>query len=326
MSEIKVVTAFFDIGRSDYDICKRTNDQYFEYFKFWARLRNHLVVYCESDDAERIIQIRREYGLEEKTTVITVDDFYSLESDIFKKMENIEASEEFQDFRYRYGDPSNKAKYNYVMLMKWWCVANTAKNCSKDEYIAWLDFGYNHGGERYINSEDFDFLWDYDFPQKINLFCLCNPDNMSLIDSLQFQTDCFIGHTAIIAQPLCELYWQYMKDAMKSLLRIGCMDDDQYLQLMVYKEHKEEHSIIICDWFEDFQKCSNHSFAVKEFLDDKNTNTEEITGIRKARIKIAQTKNTVLDSYKLASGKKSWEDEISPFCKRMRAKEKKYYG
>lgn len=326
MSKIKIVTAFFDIGRSEYNVCKRTNDQYFEYFKFWARIQNQLIVYCEKQDADRILDIRRQYGLEDKTTVITLDDVWSIEPEIYQRMVKVENSDEFQNFRYRYGDPSNKAKYNYIMLLKWWCVADTAKKSNSDEFIAWLDFGYNHGGDRYTKSEDFDFLWDFDFDSKINVFCLSNPDKVSLLDSLQFQLDCFIGHTAIISQPLCDKYWGYMKEAMLTLLDIECMDDDQYLQLMAYKKHADEHKVVICDWFEDFQKCSNKTFTVKNVAANEPVNKKRISLFKKIKNKLARLKNTFIKSQRIASGKIKPEDLMNPFCKRMYEKEKKYYG
>lgn len=37
--EIKIVTAFFDIGRGNYSNLSRNNDKYFEYFKFWGGVK-----------------------------------------------------------------------------------------------------------------------------------------------------------------------------------------------------------------------------------------------------------------------------------------------
>ena len=33
--------------------------------------------------------------------------------------------------------------------------------------IAWIDFGYDHGGD-YSYSEDFDYCWNYDLEQLIS--------------------------------------------------------------------------------------------------------------------------------------------------------------
>ena len=45
MSDIAIVTAFFDIGRGKWPKFSRSRDQYLEYFRFWARVRNRVVVY-----------------------------------------------------------------------------------------------------------------------------------------------------------------------------------------------------------------------------------------------------------------------------------------
>ena len=51
MTEITLVTAFFDIGRSSFPIYARSNDRFFDYFYFWARIQNDLIVYCAPEDA-----------------------------------------------------------------------------------------------------------------------------------------------------------------------------------------------------------------------------------------------------------------------------------
>lgn len=39
--EITIVTAFFDIDRSNWQgEMQRSNDKYVEFFKFWARIKN----------------------------------------------------------------------------------------------------------------------------------------------------------------------------------------------------------------------------------------------------------------------------------------------
>ena len=78
MSEITLVTAFFDIGRKEYVSIPRSNDKYFEYFKFWSRIKNNLIVYTDSESKDRVIQIRKEFNLEHKTHVIVVDDIFGI--------------------------------------------------------------------------------------------------------------------------------------------------------------------------------------------------------------------------------------------------------
>lgn len=267
---IKVVTAFFDIGRGQSPILSRSNDQYFEYFKFWARLKNDLTIYCQSSHAEKALSIRRSFGLEESTHIRIIDNISAIEPKIYKSMQYIEKNEKFNNFRYSNKAISNTADYDYIMLMKWWCLQDAASNENENTMMAWIDFGYNHGGERYSNPTDFDFVWNYPFDAKINAFCLNDPNKMCGIDSLQFQADCFIGHTAIMPAKLTALFWQYIKEAMEALISLDCIDDDQQLMLMVYKKVPELFEIRICDWFEDFVLCSNRTFETR------NTQTADI--------------------------------------------------
>ena len=78
-------------------------------------------------------------------------------------MKEIENSEYFLNYRYVMETPENKALYNYVMLLKSWCIKDAAERGLAKGLVAWLDFGYNHGGDTFIDPEDFDFCWDYEF-------------------------------------------------------------------------------------------------------------------------------------------------------------------
>lgn len=262
--DIKVVTAFFDIGRGDFKKLSRSDDKYFEYFKFWARLKNELTVYCQSQNAERIKEIRKAYGLENKTHIVVVDNYAEIEAQLYNRMIEIENNEKFNNFRFFNDALSNKANYCYIMLLKWWCLCDASQNEDENQMMAWLDFGYNHGGELYTDPNDFDFLWDYEFEHKINKFCLCDPKDVCAIDNLQFQADCFIGHTAVMPAHYCKNYWEEIKQAMISLVSLDCIDDDQQLELMVYKKHPEWFNITICNWFEDMVLCSNREFKLRE--------------------------------------------------------------
>ena len=264
MKKIKIVTAYFDIGRADSEVSPRSNNEYIDYFRFWAGIQNEMVIYCQSDYEMQIRSIREEHGLENKTEIITVDNVFGIEPSLLARMEKIQNDTSFSDFRYYSKAMSNNAKYDYIMLMKYWFMADAARRSKEDCFIAWNDFGYNHGNAYYKNSKDFSFEWEYDFPERINAFCLKNPDSQSLIDSLQFQCDCFIGSPIIIPKKMCEWSWNNIKGAMEALLDIGCIDDDQHLQLMVYKKNPELYSIVICDWFEAFSICSDRKFSLNK--------------------------------------------------------------
>ena len=95
MSNITVVTAFFDIGRENIPKEKhgrplphyqfRTVDTYFEYFKKLAKLQNDMVIYTTEDLAPRILEARKEYGLEEQTTIRVMDSYMPPGFEVYKE-------------------------------------------------------------------------------------------------------------------------------------------------------------------------------------------------------------------------------------------------
>ena len=67
MSEITLVTAYFDIGRGLWKKQERDNNKYIEYFRFWARIKNRLIIYTTEEFREEIYEIRKSFGLEDRT-------------------------------------------------------------------------------------------------------------------------------------------------------------------------------------------------------------------------------------------------------------------
>lgn len=266
-NELVIVTAFFDIGRESFLVYPRTKSEYFSYFRFWAGIQNRLIVFCDKNDEAQIRLIRKQCGVaDDKTTIIPIDDIYGIEPEIYKRMREIQQLDAFHDFRYYKTACSNMANYNYVMLLKYYFLARAAESCrlERENNLVWIDFGFNHGGRYYLNPEDFKFEWKWKFNGNIELFCLSNPDHMPVIDSLQFQKDCIQGTVVGCKKDSAGLLWKWMKEAMDVLLSIECMDDDQHLLLMVYKAHRKECHITLCDWYQPIEMCTDYQFRTDE--------------------------------------------------------------
>lgn len=311
MGTIKIVTAFFDIGRANYEKFPRSDQQYFEYFRFWARIQNEMIIFCAPENEKTIMDIRAEYGWKDKTQIVVIPDLYSIEPEFYQRMVEIEKDEAYQNFRYRYHDPSNYAGYNYVVDLKGYFLMRAAELTEDACTMAWIDFGYNHGGDFYTDSADFNFLLSGEYSDKIYKFCLNDPDKLSLIDSLQFQYDCFNGMITILSKELCAYFWSEIRDAWQSLLNIGCMDDDQQLDLMVYKKNKELFQITVCDWFEGFLYISDQAFKTKAKNKKPSLKKRMIRKIKAAVSKI--------------SGHGGLNKETTAFLTRMETKANKYY-
>ena len=111
MKPIRIVTAFFDIGRAHFEGYERDNETYFAYFRFWARIRNDMLIYCAPEHAERIKAIRAAFGLAERTEIVPVSDPFAVEPELYRRMERAAADPGFQSFRF-YRAPENGAPYS----------------------------------------------------------------------------------------------------------------------------------------------------------------------------------------------------------------------
>lgn len=250
MNEITIVTGFFDIGRGNFSILSRSNDKYFEYFKFWARINNQLLIYTTSEFAAEILNIRISFGLESKTKVIIVEEPFKQEAELFQKMNEVSSDNEFKKNRFFPNALSNDAAYDYVMLLKYWCLRDSVENNYARGMLAWVDFGMNHGGKCYSNPKEFDFLWKTNLDSdKIHLFALKHPDTINSLDLMHSQSDCITGYLLLVPDSQCQKLWMQIKDAMHALLMLDCIDDDQMLLLMAYKRFPTLFQVHICDWF-----------------------------------------------------------------------------
>lgn len=265
VNEITLVTAFFDIGRKDYKRYPRSNDDYLEYFSVWARMNNKVIVYTNSDMAKKVIEVRRKYGLESKTIIVEVNDETKIEKELYDKMHLISQNDEFLNFRFIHDALSNNAKYDYVMLLKYWCLKDAVQKGYANGMVAWIDFGFNHGDKCYINPEEFNFTWKTNLnSQKIHLFSLHELDDTPIFKHVMKLDDSLMGAPIILPDFLCDKFWNLVKLSMESLIRVGFIDDDQLLILMAYRENKELFEIHISDWFLPLKENGGEHLTVRK--------------------------------------------------------------
>ena len=265
MDKITIVTAFFDIGRGNYDDFKRSSEKYVEWFKRWSRIKNDLIVYLQDDNIiEQVKKIREEYGLSEKTKVIKVEDVFAIEKDIFDKWEKIEKDEAFIKYRDFKTNPENKAKYNYINLVKSYFMADVAKKYMNEGYVVWMDFGFEHGGKVFEDENDYSFEWKYDFGDKINLFYLNEIPDIPLFKIIKdYGPDCISGGILVSPKNLAEDFWIDNLKSAQTLAELGFMDDDQALYLMSYRRNPGIFSLHKSDWFMPIRDFGGEHFKVK---------------------------------------------------------------
>lgn len=172
MKEISIVTWFFDIGRKDWKGFERDNSTYANYFKFWARVKNHIVVYTEPKMAETVKKIRSEYNLLDKTTVVVIEDVRKVDEYVYNLIKQaIEQKLAVKYRRHPWMPEACNHLYNYVTYLKAYFTADAInRGLITTDTVAWIDFGFNHSGATYPISEEFNvMLTDEGLSDKIHI-------------------------------------------------------------------------------------------------------------------------------------------------------------
>ena len=230
-------------------------------------MRNNLIVYTQSLFADRILEIRRGFGLEEKTRIVIVDDFREKNADLYQRMCKIEKNPEYALWGINPKALSNRADYCYVTLMKFWCINEAARLVGDNAVLAWMDFGFNHGGDFYTCAEEFAFTWkseEFFTDRRIHLATMFSPDEVLLCESLQLKYVCVMGGVFIVPKELAGELWMLAKKSMEALVMLDAIDDDQQLLAMAYKYKPEIFSAHQSKWFLALKEWGGHHLSCKD--------------------------------------------------------------
>lgn len=240
MSEITLVTAYFDVGQKDWTGFNRDNARYLNYFRHWARMRNRLIVYTSPDQADAVFAVRKEFGLADRTTVISIPDVLKIAPDVYQAIRQTMRNRESWLFHRCLNTPESWSyKYNYITGLKTYWVQDAVKRGLAGGMTAWIDFGYDHSGDYFPYDEDFDFLWDYDFSPRIHLFLKHDMDDMPIFRIVQNMTVYVRGNLMVGPAELWPAVWKDARQSILTLAECGLADDDQLIMVMAYRRHPE---------------------------------------------------------------------------------------
>lgn len=258
-----IVTAFFPINREEWKGFERSNNKYIEYFKFWARMHNDMVIYTNSFFSSEIKRIRDEYG-RYNTKIVEIDDINLIDKELYNSIINVSKNNKSVDFRiYPEFPESWNADYNYTVCLKAWFVQDAVTRFNIDGIASWIDFGFNHGGEVYIDSKDFDFEWNFDFDDKINIFLKHEMDDKPIFEICRKMDTYVQGSIMIAPTSMWGKFWNETRNKMMCLNEIGLMDDDQTITLMVYRAHPSWFSTHLLErWHTMLIYFSNQKFKI----------------------------------------------------------------
>lgn len=265
MSELTLVTSYFDIGRKQWKGFANGNEKYISNFAHWARMKNKLIVYTSPDIAPKVEEIRASYGLADKTIVIPVQDITTLAPELYQATKQAMQNKQSWTFHRKLGNPESwNYRYNYIMELKSYWIQDAIHRGLADGMIAWIDFGYDHGGD-YFYSEDFDFCWSYDFEPLIHVF-LENPlDDTPIFRIVQSMKVYIRGNLLIAPAQLWLVFWEEIQHAVFSLAECGLADDDQTLMVMAYRRRPELfYPHATADWGEGLYAYGGDKLKIRE--------------------------------------------------------------
>ena len=264
MEEITFVTAFFDIGRENYSAIPRSNQKYYDYFKFWAGMQNYLIVYTDKESEKQINEIRSEYNLKHRTKVIVVDDIRDIDPEIINRLNNIEHDAFFRAIRMRADATSNTALYNYVMYLKSWFINDAVQKDLVKKNVAWVDFGFNHGGKVFVNSKEFNFNAVTKPIDKIQVYFKGEFDLRPIVQLVQCLEDCILGPFIMMPKDLAKEFFVENRKSIIALTDLGLMDDDQLIMMLSVRRRPEIFELNQSDWFLPLKDLGGEHLTVKK--------------------------------------------------------------
>lgn len=262
--KITLVTAFFPINREKWKGFERSNKKYLDYFKFWARIKNDLIIYTDKKSSGYIKKVRDDFG-RKNTKVIVIDDWTKIDEELYQSNKNALHNRLSIDFRLKPNNPESwNSDYNFMMILKEWCIMDAVKKQYAKGMIAWIDFGFNHGGEYYTNSEEFDYEWQYNFSNKIHLFTVNTLDDLPIFEICRRMNTYIQGDMVVAPANLWIELWNLVRENMIALNKVGLSDDDQTLLQMSYLQKKEIFELHTSKWFSELNDYGNKKLTIKK--------------------------------------------------------------
>lgn len=269
MSDISIVTFFFDTGRGDWTPEKgfpsylhRTNSTYLERFSYLAKLKNQMIIFTSPDMVDKIAYYRKESPAD---TIIIPFNYKESFNEERARIHEIQKNPEFQNkiaphqrINPEYWNPD----YVLLMALKSWFVKTAIEGgIVKNDLVAYIDFGYCRSADKVPKSEK----WEYNFdPNKIHLFGYKNYPEGRPIEEVIYTNDVYIlGAKAITSQRLWPYLFNLVTNSLEELFSKELVDDDQTLWLMSHLKDPELFEI---------HKIPDHQYGHDSFVLFNNYN------------------------------------------------------
>ena len=241
MTNITIVTAFYDIGRGNWTPDKglphyleRSTDTYIERFSYLAKLDNELVVVTSPDIGERIKKIRSD---------IKIIEFNPFEKFLAMRNKIIFVQESLRFRQLIYPSQARNPEYwnqDYVLvtnLKPFFVNLAIEQGLVSNDTVAWIDFGYCRTKETLPKN----LKWRYDFDtSKIHLFAYKDlAPNRPLTDIVASNDVHILGAKIVANKKMWPEMQRTMFAAFDLLYCNNLVDDDQTLFLLAARDNPE---------------------------------------------------------------------------------------
>lgn len=270
MSNISIVTAFFDIGRGEWTPDKglphylqRTTDTYIERFSHLTKLENELVVFSTPDIIEKLQPLRE--GKEEQIKFVAFD--LKMMDNVKQRISDVQKNEEYQK-KIHPSQVKNPEYWNadYVLvnfLKSFFVNVAIHNNLISNDLVAWLDFGYCRTADKVPSSGK----WSYDFDTtKMHLFSYHDYQEGRDIQDIIATNDVHVlGAKIVGGKEVWPKFQELMFSSLELLLQNNLVDDDQTLMLISYLSSPELFEL---------HKIPDHQLGHDPFVIFKDFNNE----------------------------------------------------
>ena len=266
MNDITIVTAFYDIGREDWEYFTRKTSYYFECFERLCQLKNKIVVFSEIKFKSLFDKIIRDI---KPDLVVIYEDIFDNNKELIDKIKKTQQLLQKEGgLTYELTSPEHWCP-EYVLLTTlktYFCCTAINKISEIDNTVSWIDFGYIRK-EKYLPESK---IWRYNFGNKIYLWSIRNiPQKINILEIIKNNTVYIMAGHIVASKEKWFYLNNLMNEQLEQLLSNSLIDDEQTLLLLSYMSNKKEfvlyREIIDCDnldWFYIFhlynETCNKH--------------------------------------------------------------------
>lgn len=253
MNDITIVTAFYEIGRGNWNYYTRDTSYYFECFERLCQLKNKIIVFSEikfKPEFDRIISEKK------SNLVVIYEEIFETNKNLLKKIRKAQKNLQKMGGLFDSGKPPEYWCPEYVLvnyLKSYFCLTAIEQINDIDDMVSWIDFGYIKKQQQIPESK----IWKYNFNDKIHLWNIQDiPNKLNVLDTIKTNNVYIQGCHIVTSKRKWFYLNKLINEQLNNLLINSLVDDDQTLLLLSYKFnpqefvlHREDVDDQDLDWF-----------------------------------------------------------------------------